>query len=108
MYSNTQHVNPVYSLIDLYMHIYRHNIFFNSIIHDTLEIAMLIGRWTRKLGTVLDVDSKPTVDKNVSFCKFRLFLVPRSSTCPIQMKTIMAFIQDNMCKERKIILKVAA
>ena len=31
------------------MHIYRHNIVFNLIIHNNLEIAILIGRWTRKL-----------------------------------------------------------
>ena len=58
---------------------------FNFFIHNILEFAERLRRWTYKLVSLLCECSNPTMNKNF-FCNDHLFRVPRRWTGSAQMK----------------------
>ena len=74
---------------------------YKLLIHINRDLTRWIRRWTRK-HVLPSVVWNSTVDKNFSFCNFRLFLAPGSSSGPIQMKSSIKCIRGNGCIKRKI------
>ena len=96
MYHNGHIVDPKHAHVQVYFQTLKIYILtgnawtFNFFIHNNRDM-------TFQVDTVPYEGSNRTVDKNFSFCYFRLFRVPRTWTGRIQMKSSMSFMRRNRC-----------
>ena len=74
---------------------------FKILIYNNRILARRIKLRTRNIGLqVPGMGLNPTMDKDFSFCNFRLFRAPGRSTCPIKMTPSMIFSNGYRCIER--------